>query len=163
MAREFLSLNRDDFRLDSGLERRLHELARKHCGNQDRWTISMELLHKKNGPTACLKKFRRKVKMIVQSDLLADYRLRYQPEAGQALSCTKDPKRLAESFGPSPPLRSIEHLSLVHQIPMLRSIRPRGRRIRLVFPRLYRLISTPQHARDLNSRSNVLTPNPSPE
>lgn len=157
MACEILTLNRDYIRLDGGLERRLYELGRKHCGNQEGWTISMELLHKKSGPTASLKRFRRKVKMIVQSDMLPDYRLRYQPEADQALFYTKDPKRLAESFGPSPPYRSIEHLTSVHQTPiiglsdtkvsvhqtpMLRSIRHRGPKT-LVFPRLYRPILTP--------------------
>jgi len=118
----------------------------------------MELLHKKSGSTASLKEFRGKVKMIVESDVLPDYRLRYQPEADQVFSYTKDPKRLAESFGPSPPYRSIGHLTSVHQTPiiglsdtkvsvhqtpMLRSIRHRGSKIRLVFPRLSRLILTP--------------------
>ena len=77
----------------------------------------MELLHKKGGLTVSLKEFRRKVKMIVESDVLPDYRLRYEPEADQVLFCTKEPKRLAESFGPSPPYRSIEHLTPVHQTP----------------------------------------------
>ncbi len=122
----------------------------------------MELLHKKNGSTASLKEFRRKVKMIVESDVLQDYRLRYQPEADQVLFYTKDRKRLAESFGPSPTIsvhrtpnfglsntdyRSVGHQSIgpsdtdasVHQTP--------GPKIRLVFPRLSRLILTPSHAR----------------
>jgi plasmid replication initiation protein len=34
LAREVLTLNRDYFRLDGGLERRIYELARKHCGRQ---------------------------------------------------------------------------------------------------------------------------------
>jgi plasmid replication initiation protein len=49
LAREVLTLNRDYFRLSSALERRLYELARKHCGHQARWSISLELLHKKSG------------------------------------------------------------------------------------------------------------------
>src|SRR5713226_3866929 len=98
LAREVLTLNRDYFRLDGGLERRLYELARKHCGNQAKWAISMEMLHKKSGSTASLKEFRRKVKMIVEGDVLPDYRLRYEPEADQVLFYTKDPKKLAESL-----------------------------------------------------------------
>lgn len=31
---EVLTLSRDYFRLDGGLERRVYELCRKHCGNQ---------------------------------------------------------------------------------------------------------------------------------
>ena len=104
----------------------------------------MELLHNKSGSTASLKEFRRKVKMIVESHVLPDYRLRYQPGADQVLFYTKDPKRLAESFGPSnTDYRSIGHQSIVHQTPMLRFIRHRGPKIRLVFPRLSRLILVP--------------------
>jgi plasmid replication initiation protein len=33
-AREILTLSRDYFRLRKPLERRLYELARKHCGQQ---------------------------------------------------------------------------------------------------------------------------------
>jgi plasmid replication initiation protein len=36
LAREVLTLNREYFRLGGGLERRLYELARKHCGQQAR-------------------------------------------------------------------------------------------------------------------------------
>jgi len=99
VAREILTLSRDYFRLDGGLERRLYEIARKHCGHQARWTVSMEMLHKKSGSTASLKEFRRKVKMVVESDVLPEYRLRYEPEVDQLLFYTKDPKRLAESLG----------------------------------------------------------------
>jgi plasmid replication initiation protein len=47
IGREVLTLNRDYFRLAGGLERRLYELARKHCGRQVKWAISLDLLHKK--------------------------------------------------------------------------------------------------------------------
>jgi len=171
MARQILTLNRDYFHLDGGLERRLYELARKHCGNQAGWTISMELLHKESGSTASLKELRRKVKMIVESDVLPDCRLRYQPEADQVLFYTKDPKMLAESFGPSPAIS-------VHRTPNFspsntdyRSIRHRcfgpsdtGTKnlagISSAFP-TYPYPLT--RARDLNHLSNVLTPNRSPE
>jgi plasmid replication initiation protein len=38
---EMLTLNRDYFRLDGGIERRVYELCRKHCGNQPSWSISL--------------------------------------------------------------------------------------------------------------------------
>jgi plasmid replication initiation protein len=34
---EVLTLHRDYFRLRKPLERRMYELARKHCGKQDEW------------------------------------------------------------------------------------------------------------------------------
>jgi plasmid replication initiation protein len=49
VACEVLTLNRGYFRLSGGLERGLYELARKHCGNQTRWKVSMDVLHKKSG------------------------------------------------------------------------------------------------------------------
>ncbi len=98
MAREILTLNRDYFRLDGGLERRLYELARKHCGHQARWAITTEMLHKKSGSMASLKEFRRKVKMIAEGDVLPDYRLHYEPEVDQVLFYTKDGRKLAESL-----------------------------------------------------------------
>jgi plasmid replication initiation protein len=98
MAREILTLSRDYFRLDGGLERRLYEIGRKHCGHQAKWAISLELLHKKSGSTASLKEFRRKVKITIGADALPDYRLRYEPETDQIVFYTKDPKKLAESL-----------------------------------------------------------------
>jgi plasmid replication initiation protein len=56
VAREVLTLNRNYFRLDGGLERCLYELAPKHCGHQSKWTIGMELLHKKTGSSDLLKR-----------------------------------------------------------------------------------------------------------
>ena len=44
---EVLTLHRDYFRLRKPLERRMYELARKHCGQQDEWAISLDLLRKK--------------------------------------------------------------------------------------------------------------------
>ena len=67
-AREVLTLNRDYFRLRKPLERRMYELARKHCGQQARWSISLELLQKKCGSNSTAKEFRRLVKTIVRQD-----------------------------------------------------------------------------------------------
>jgi plasmid replication initiation protein len=98
VAREILTLHRDYFRLDGGLERRVYELARKHCGNQARWAVSMELLHKKSGSTASLKEFRRKIKAIVEDNALPQYRLRYEPEPDRILFYTKDAEKLITSL-----------------------------------------------------------------
>jgi plasmid replication initiation protein len=41
---EVLTLSKDYFRLDGGIERRMYELCRKHCGNQETWSIHLPLL-----------------------------------------------------------------------------------------------------------------------
>jgi plasmid replication initiation protein len=83
LAREVLTLNADYFRLDGGLERRLYELARKHCGQQAKWHISLELLHKKSGSSGSAREFRRKVKEIAEADLLPDYHLQHEPDTNR--------------------------------------------------------------------------------
>ena len=96
LGREVLTLSRDYFRLFGGLERRLYELARKHCGHQARWTIGVDLLHKKTGSTATLRKFRELLKRTAETDALPDYRIRYDPESEQAIFYTKNVQMLAQ-------------------------------------------------------------------
>ena len=74
-GQEVLTLHRDYFRLGKPLERRIYELARKHCGRQSTWQISLEILLKKSGSQSSLKRFRQHVKEIAQHDHLPDYRL----------------------------------------------------------------------------------------
>jgi plasmid replication initiation protein len=65
---EVLTLHRDYFRLRKPLERRMYELARKHCGKKDEWKISLERLQHKCGSSSSLKEFRRLVGTIVEED-----------------------------------------------------------------------------------------------
>jgi plasmid replication initiation protein len=95
VAREVLTLNRDYFRLGGALERRLYELARKHCGHQARWTVGMELLHKKSGSSDLLKRFRAAIKRIVLADGLPDYRLKYDSDTDQVTFYSKSAKVLS--------------------------------------------------------------------
>ena len=67
-AKEVLTLHRDYFRLRKPLERRMYELARKHCGQQSVWSISLELLQKKCGSNSTEKEFRRLVRTIATQD-----------------------------------------------------------------------------------------------
>lgn len=67
---EVLTLSRDYFRLRKPLERRMYELARKHCGQQDEWAISLELLRKKCGSITTDKEFKRLVSNICEEDAL---------------------------------------------------------------------------------------------
>lgn len=82
-GKEVLTISRDYFRLRKGLERRLYELARKHCGKQPSWKVSLDLLCKKSGSSGNLKEFRRKVKSIAKTNHLPDYRLVYAEENDQ--------------------------------------------------------------------------------
>lgn len=68
MGKEVLTLHRDYFRLRKPLERRMYELARKHCGKQAKWQISLEMLKKKCGSSSTDKEFKRLVTTICEED-----------------------------------------------------------------------------------------------
>ena len=84
-AREVLTISNDYFRLRKPLERRLYELARKHCGHQPSFAISVELLQEKCGSQGTTREFRRMLKEIVEDDLLPDYTLVPDWESGQVV------------------------------------------------------------------------------
>lgn len=67
-AQEVLTLHRNYFRLRKPLERRLYELARKHCGRQRQWCISLPALQRKCGSISTLREFRRLIGAIVDQD-----------------------------------------------------------------------------------------------
>ncbi|MDY6936894.1 MAG: replication initiator protein A [Cyanobacteriota bacterium] len=68
LGKEILTLSRDYFRLRKPLERRMYELARKHCGPKSRWSISLEMLQKKCGSSSTQKEFKRLVMKICRED-----------------------------------------------------------------------------------------------
>lgn len=74
-AMQVLTLSRDYFRLRKPLDRRIYELARKHCGRQKRWRVSLKTLHQKSGSSAKLRELRRAIRSLADSDDLPDYKI----------------------------------------------------------------------------------------
>lgn len=70
---EVLTLSRDYFRLRKPIERRIYEIARKHCGDQESWRISLPLLQKKVGASSHERAFRAMVRQLAEHDHLPDY------------------------------------------------------------------------------------------
>lgn len=68
-----LTLNRQYFFLRKPIERRLYELARKHCGSQPRWPIGIEHLRDKCGSSSTTKEFRRLLGKIIEDDEIEDH------------------------------------------------------------------------------------------
>ncbi|MBO9468053.1 Replication initiator protein A [Pelagimonas phthalicica] len=75
LNKSVLTLSRDYFKLRKPLERRVYELARKHCGRQRDWQISIPLLHKKSGSSAPVRVFRAAIRKMIAADHLPDYHL----------------------------------------------------------------------------------------
>jgi plasmid replication initiation protein len=92
--KEMLSLKQEYFELEN-LERRLYELARKHCGRQPYWKVGISLLWAKSGSTGQLKEFRRMV-FKGQTDIgtLPEYRVMLLPETDEVIFFTKNHKEL---------------------------------------------------------------------
>ncbi|MBJ7532720.1 replication initiator protein A, partial [Rhodomicrobium vannielii ATCC 17100] len=74
-AAEVLPISRDYFRLRRPLDRRLYELARKHCGSKDKWRIGIDKLQKKCGSKQERKAFVRHLRETVEADHIPDYAL----------------------------------------------------------------------------------------
>ncbi len=81
-AREVLTLHRNYFRLRKPLERRLYELARKHCGRKTEWRVSLAVLQRKCGSASTPREFRRLVSNIARQDAahshIPDYAIRLE-------------------------------------------------------------------------------------
>ncbi len=71
--RRVLSINRAYFDLTMGLERRLYELARKHCGHQPEWRIGLERLAEKCGSRNSLRRFKLDLKRVIERNNIPDY------------------------------------------------------------------------------------------
>ena len=117
-----LTLSRQYFFLRKPLERRLYELARKHCGAQPKWTISLELLRDKCGSSSTPKEFRRLVGRIIEDDAnhghMPDYAFAIEgdllavrpkrPVLPNAPSLEADTHEIARSFAPGWDVRVLE-------------------------------------------------------
>ena len=79
-AMHVLTLNRDYFRIRKPIDRRLYELARKHCGIQAKWCVTTKVLHEKSGSRDAIRNFRVAVKTLAESGDLPDYRIVFDQE-----------------------------------------------------------------------------------
>ena len=75
LGNSVLSIDKDYFSLRKPTERRLYELARKHCGNQMIWKISLDKLKNKIGSNSPLNKLRFNLNKISETNHLPEYNL----------------------------------------------------------------------------------------
>jgi plasmid replication initiation protein len=99
-AKEVLTLHRDYFRLRKPLERRMYELARKHCGQQAAWSISLDLLQKKCGSNSTEKEFRRLVKTIATQDAVHAHFPDYSITMTDDMVCFHNRRAMVEKAKP---------------------------------------------------------------
>jgi len=94
---EVLTLDRDYFRLRGGIERRVYELARKHCGKQARWSIGLNSLKKKTGSQSPKKAFKHQVLKLVNSDHLPGYTMSFDVESNQLIFYNRKGNKAAKA------------------------------------------------------------------
>ncbi len=101
MAKSVLTLSRDYFRLRKPLERRVYEIARKHCGRQADWQVGLETLQKKSGSASPQRVFRKMIRDMIAENHLPDYEISEAP--GDLIHFTLRDRLLDDS--PLPVLR----------------------------------------------------------
>lgn len=97
---DILTLHPNYFKLGKSLERRLYEIARKHCGNQPWWIIALPSLQEKVGSTQEARFFKQEVKGVSSSNLLPEYKLFVDESVrpNQLVVLTRDnPKLVSEA------------------------------------------------------------------
>lgn len=103
-AQEVLTLHRSYFRLRKPLERRIYELARKHCGRKAEWRISLAALQRKCGSASTSREFKRLMGTIIEQDEshghIPDYAVRFDGDGVLFINrgtMEKDTARLIDS------------------------------------------------------------------
>ena len=116
---KILKISSDYFRIRKAIDRRLYEIARKHCGYQKEFIISLELLHLKSGSSALLKMFRHNVKHLAKTNDLPDYTVSYDDEKDTVLFTYRhyDAKKEQEAVWRTEKNKIIEHVQSGSTLP----------------------------------------------
>jgi len=101
VGRDVLTINRDYFRIRQPLERRIYEIARKHCGEQEVFKINLEILYKKSGSASPLKKFAFNVRRIIERNILPDYLMHLEKKDIIVFRKRQEKEALESSLEPS--------------------------------------------------------------
>lgn len=72
---EVLTLDPRYFTLTRSIDRRLYELARKHCGEQAMWKVNIDLLAEKIGTARERFKVRDEIRAAIKADALPEYKI----------------------------------------------------------------------------------------
>ena len=98
MNYEVLTMDRAYFQLSRSIDRRLCEIARKHCGDQALWKIDIDQLAAKVGTRVSRAKFRDELRQTLRADELPAYRMALDTavKPDSVVFYTKDSAKLAK-------------------------------------------------------------------
>lgn len=72
---EVLTLDHGYFKLSRSIDRRLCEIARKHCGDQPMWKMNIDGLAEKIGTSRARHKVRDEIRQAIEADEIPQYRI----------------------------------------------------------------------------------------
>jgi len=88
-----LSICPEYFKLTSGIDRWLYKIARKHCGNQDVFTIGVDTLYEKYPPGREFRKYKFELKATVKANRIPEYDLSWSEEGPKVIITPKEGAR----------------------------------------------------------------------
>lgn len=109
-GKDILTISRDYFRLRKPLERRLYEIARKHCGQSSKWRCGLKKLHIKSGSQSTLKEFRRMVKAIVEMNQVKKHIPDYNFELDDGMFIVRPRPEFSEIYTKSEKPKAIDKI-----------------------------------------------------
>lgn len=89
--RKILKISTDYFRIRKAIDRRIYEIARKHCGEQYEFEISLERLLKKTGSTSTKEKFKFNIKKLAIENKLPDYEIIFDNDRDMVIFKNRNP------------------------------------------------------------------------
>lgn len=89
-SNEVLPISNQYFRLRKPIDRRIYEIARKFCGRQPSWKISLEKLHEKTGTTDLLRNFRVALNSLAEANVLPNYEIQYDRKSDMVTFINRD-------------------------------------------------------------------------
>lgn len=95
---EVLTIPDDYFSLGKPLERKLYELARKHCGDKAYFVMDLDLTRRKCGSEQVISEFLREVKAIILDDHLPEYSLAYDKPSKKLVFLSRDQAKLHQKL-----------------------------------------------------------------
>lgn len=116
---KILKISADYFRIRKAIDRRIYEIARKHCGYQKEFVISLELLHLKSGSSALLKMFRHNIKQLAKANDLPDYSVFFDAEKDAVRFTYRhyDPKKEQEALWRTEKNKVVQHVQSDSKLP----------------------------------------------
>lgn len=89
---QVLKISQDYFRIRKAMDRRVYEIARKHCGKQLEFKISIKKLYSKTGSTSTLRLFKFNIKQLTKTNDLPDYEISYDDNKDMVIFTNRNPE-----------------------------------------------------------------------